>query len=403
MIGNITLDLTDSAGRVMRLPLATNPTNSRIKPSEDNETVQCIPSQMIVPLAWYGLPPFRYLNVSKNDGPSDCFVIDPSNPDTTPQEQMAMLTSFLFTAEDKQSLAFIDSTSFGVFPEPTPDGLMLLPASGLSGNNITILDTTYDLYQTKLGIAGQQYEVIDLISETTTIQILPMTNAPPEEDGYIVMGGNGTDPLVFTSCTKAVLQPNTDGGGSNGSGDGDGSSGGGGGDGGGSSGGGEITPTMQHFFAGHPGYYFEDPNNEMLSFDDAKAKGLSRLPTWIETGMQQFTDSMDLSLVDNYKIEHTGYVEVVISSPNNPNHYIGSISGLTHEQLIKGAKRTPEVMYSSKKWRAEGGYYAVDTWAMSLSFEYRVTYTLKSSGEFVEALNMGNADYISIREKAVRI
>lgn len=207
-----------NAGRMMAAALSISQgvrvdTVGKSKPSDGSDgsgsPIQCTPSSFnipVYPVATGVLPVFRYLNVSKNDDPIDWFEFDESKP-ISPSEQMQNLANYLFTAEDGQSVAFVDVTSFGEPPTlNTSTGLLALPVSGLSGNNVTLAGLSYDLYQTGLGIGGRQFEVIDLVNETTTIKIFPMPDASPEEDGYVVMGGNGTDPLVFISCTKAVIR-----------------------------------------------------------------------------------------------------------------------------------------------------------------------------------------------------
>jgi len=195
-----------------------------------------------------------------------------------------------------------------------------------------------------------------------------------------------SEPLV-NSCCELVIPSGASGGGGSGTG----------GDGSGTSGnGGNTKPNITHSFLikGEP-----HSTNHSLASALAEMENIAK-EGWLELAMRNFLfqkhpdDFIDLTMT----LTGVVYASFGVAS----NHFSGLIGDVKHEQLIIADDRSPEVMYSPKRWNRFGEYYEVGKWVIDVDLEIRVTHTYLPDGKFYDFTNRNLASSrMTLIEKGV--
>lgn len=125
-----------------------------------------------------------------------------SNP-----SDMLEIISTLYFAPDGTSFAFLDSTSVGIAPDDTGTK-STIRFSGLSKDGVLFGDTLYDL---KNGFAPHGSDTLfvnEIVPEANTVTITRTNGVDPSDDMYYHYGGNDAgDPIILSSCAKAIVAP----------------------------------------------------------------------------------------------------------------------------------------------------------------------------------------------------
>lgn len=219
------------------------------------------------------------------------------------------------------------------------------------------------------------------------------------------------EPLV-NSCCELVIPTGAGGGGGGsgtGTGDGDGAGGDGSGAGGGAGGGdagsgddgsgdgGGSGTRMKHFFGAKGSAY-----NDSVDFEQAKADAFWAISEQIEFKRMEIYNQ-DANWVDEYSIEFSKLTVSLYEPPDVVNYYKGTLSGLTHEHLIKGMDRRPETMYDAKNWSNPGGFYKVAVWCIYSEAEFEIRFVRNKGDEAVTTTRNSAVGLHYIEERAVRV
>lgn len=225
----------------------------------------------------------------------------------------------------------------------------------------------------------EKFEFVDVIPASSA----GMANS--EGDVYPHL----TEPLVNSCCELVII----DGGGDGGGGDGSGT----GGDGSGTGGsGGNTEPNITHSFIikGEP-----HSTNHSLESALAEMENIAK-DGWLELAMRNFLFQKNPDEFIDLKLSLTGVVYASFGVASN--HFSGLIGEIKHERLILGSERTPEVMYSPKRWNKFGEYYEVDKWVIDVALEIRVTHTYLPDGKYYDFTTSNLAvSIITLIEKGV--
>ena len=160
--------------------------------------IQCIPTATTMTMTIDpSVTPPSVVTIAVNNNPAKTLSI------YTDEEELALS---LFLAPDGTSFAFLGSTGFGIVPRE--DGTKaIIDIAGLSIDGVTFNETLYDPRGGFSIFDGQQrVYATDIVPEVNTVVITRTPNTQPSDDMYYMYGGNETgNPIVLSSCAKAVM------------------------------------------------------------------------------------------------------------------------------------------------------------------------------------------------------